>query len=290
MNNINSSKQTEVIYDHPIRCKKCSHCNIFKQMFEFNNDKSRKDGKHHKCKKCRSEYAQEHKEQLREYKAKYYIENKESINIKNRENYILHKEERSEKAKIYRKNNAEKISQRKKERYEQTYVPHPKVLLSDEERERRKKERKKKYEETHKEEIREGKRKYNHTKRGMELNKKQCRKYYYNNIDKVRAYWQTPQAKLNQRGVNHRRRMQKAATPKEHKLTLSQWEKILKAQNNKCAVCGIRFTEDNPPTEDHIKPLSKGGEHTSINIQALCRSCNSSKGAKEALDKIQSWL
>jgi 5-methylcytosine-specific restriction endonuclease McrA len=32
---------------------------------------------------------------------------------------------------------------------------------------------------------------------------------------------------------------------------------------------------------DHIKPLSKGGEHVYDNIQPLCHSCNSAKGVRE---------
>ena len=61
--------------------------------------------------------------------------------------------------------------------------------------------------------------------------------------------------------------------------TLKEWE-ILKAQYNwTCPICKKR--EPNIKlTEDHIIPLSKGGSNNIENIQPLCRSCNSSKGAK----------
>ena len=46
---------------------------------------------------------------------------------------------------------------------------------------------------------------------------------------------------------------------------------------NKCAHCG---TTDKRLTVDHITPLKKGGTNFIDNIQPLCKSCNSSKGAR----------
>ena len=50
-----------------------------------------------------------------------------------------------------------------------------------------------------------------------------------------------------------------------------------------CGACGTRgcgrpFTKDNPKTGDHVTPRSRGG--ASGPLQALCRRCNSSKGAR----------
>lgn len=45
---------------------------------------------------------------------------------------------------------------------------------------------------------------------------------------------------------------------------------------NRCFTCG---TEDEL-TIDHIIPLSRGGNHGIGNLQILCKSCNSRKGAK----------
>lgn len=51
---------------------------------------------------------------------------------------------------------------------------------------------------------------------------------------------------------------------------------VLNRDGYRCVQCGA--TED--LTMDHIHPQSLGGPHTEGNLQTLCRSCNSSKGAR----------
>ncbi len=66
-------------------------------------------------------------------------------------------------------------------------------------------------------------------------------------------------------------------------LTADQWVSILEAQNYKCKCCGLSFDGSNITTRaerDHIIPVMKGGRLTMDNVQALCRSCNASKGTK----------
>lgn len=63
-------------------------------------------------------------------------------------------------------------------------------------------------------------------------------------------------------------------------LTYEEWNDILKAQDNKCLGCGREFSDKLRPEQDHIIPISKGGGYVKENIQALCRSCNASKGDK----------
>lgn len=46
--------------------------------------------------------------------------------------------------------------------------------------------------------------------------------------------------------------------------------------HERCASCG--GTDD--LTIDHIHPIVRGGSHDPKNLQILCGSCNSSKGAK----------
>jgi len=65
----------------------------------------------------------------------------------------------------------------------------------------------------------------------------------------------------------------------ENPLTAEEWEEI-RVACPVCSGCSREFTEEFPPTRDHIVPLARGGAHEASNIQPLCRSCNSRKGAK----------
>lgn len=55
--------------------------------------------------------------------------------------------------------------------------------------------------------------------------------------------------------------------------TLSEWNELKIKFNNKCALC----KEEKKLTKDHIVPISKGGSDYIVNIQPLCRNCNSKK-------------
>jgi len=56
-----------------------------------------------------------------------------------------------------------------------------------------------------------------------------------------------------------------------------RWE-VWERDNFTCQHCGARAYL----SVDHIHPESKGGDLTMDNLQTLCRSCNSRKGAKVA--------
>ena len=56
---------------------------------------------------------------------------------------------------------------------------------------------------------------------------------------------------------------------------------ILAAQGGKCACCGCLITRRNK-TVDHIVPSIRGGRNDRLNLQVLCRTCNSSKGTRDA--------
>lgn len=123
---------------------------------------------------------------------------------------------------------------------------------------------------------------------------KECgRIYYRENTEQVKErngkYHKSPMGKLVDLNNRHKRRELRDKTPKKDHLTLTQWQKILSSQKNKCAICGCNFDKITPATMDHIVPLSKGGIHSSDNIQALCRVCNSRKSNKIDYKLIQSW-
>ena len=56
-------------------------------------------------------------------------------------------------------------------------------------------------------------------------------------------------------------------------------DSIRRGQGGRCAKCGKRFYGGNMEI-DHRWPIAKGGQNWMVNLQALCRSCNRSKGAK----------
>ena len=86
------------------------------------------------------------------------------------------------------------------------------------------------------------------------------------NRDKVRGY------------VKQRRAKRKNASVSD--LTEQEWLTLLAANGNACAFCG----SGDDLTQDHAVPLSRGGEHTLTNIIPACRSCNSRKRTRTALE------
>ncbi len=115
--------------------------------------------------------------------------------------------------------------------------------------------------------------------------RKKSRDYYHNNPEqaekhlKRRYAWnKTPKGKQFARKHYAKRMARKNAIICT--LTLDDWRNLLIEFNNSCAYCHIPFSESNPPTQDHVVPLCKGGNHTKENIVPACKSCNSKKHDK----------
>jgi hypothetical protein len=66
------------------------------------------------------------------------------------------------------------------------------------------------------------------------------------------------------------------ATPRRVPIPAEERRKILDRDGRRCVQCGSA----DDLALDHIFPFSKGGPDDPDNFQVLCRSCNSSKGAK----------
>lgn len=83
------------------------------------------------------------------------------------------------------------------------------------------------------------------------------------------------QAHSESRKVNEqKRRIKKLGNGGE--FTLEEWTALCELHGNKCLRCG----STGPLTVDHVVPVSKGGVNSIENLQPLCLSCNSSKGAQ----------
>ncbi len=81
--------------------------------------------------------------------------------------------------------------------------------------------------------------------------------------------------------VAKRRAVKKGATICD--FTPKQWQDVLGQFDHRCCYClklldGLTYTSR--PTQDHLIPLAKGGNHTLSNIVPACRSCNSQKQAR----------
>jgi len=117
----------------------------------------------------------------------------------------------------------------------------------------------KEYRDNHKEELVETARKWREkNKSNIAINSK---KYQKENKIKLNIVYQ-------------KRRSRKKQLPAT--LTETQWINIKQHFNDSCAYCGKKIVLE----QEHVIPLSKGGEYTNNNIIPACKSCNCSKGNK----------
>lgn len=61
-------------------------------------------------------------------------------------------------------------------------------------------------------------------------------------------------------------------------------EHLLILQDNECYLCLEQFSKGNPPTVDHIMPLSRGGGWNLDNLALAHKQCNTIKGNRIFLD------
>ena len=106
-----------------------------------------------------------------------------------------------------------------------------------------------------------------------------ARDYRRNNrerVNEVARKWSKENLHNGRKQAQRRRARERNA-----KIEHYDFESICAHYNNRCVKCG---RDDTKLTIDHIKPIALGGNDIASNIQPLCGSCNSAKGARNSID------
>lgn len=73
-------------------------------------------------------------------------------------------------------------------------------------------------------------------------------------------------------GINQQAR--RRAAHQDSDVTVEWWESLIEGWEGRCAYCGVRPLK---LTQDHVRPISRGGRHMKSNLLPACQPCNSSK-------------
>lgn len=198
----------------------CSKCGIMKPLSEFHTRKDSVTGYRKDCKLCNHETQKIYRKQ--------------------------HKEELSQKMKLWSQNNKEYLDNYQKE-YRKNNIIDRRLAC-------------KKWSSNNKEYLREYHKK--HYEANKEHKKKIVKKYRLENPERVKVARYNRLSRIIENGGV---------------VSEVEWKEIKNKYNNKCLCCG---SNNIPLDMDHIVPLSLGGKNIKDNIQPLCRSCNARKNAK----------
>ncbi len=113
--------------------------------------------------------------------------------------------------------------------------------------------------------------------RNKEFVSKKRREYNQNNrgkrLETERKYINEHPGYVTKKRHNRRAREKNS----EGKITAKQWQDLCSFYGNQCLCCGRKEIK---LTLDHVVPLKLGGKNIISNVQPLCLSCNSRKGAR----------
>lgn len=231
-----------------MKTKVCTKCGIEKELSSnfFMIAKVNKDSLSGRCRECTLAYKRQYYKKNVENSKQYYKDNLEHRLAYKKQYDIDNFNKVSEYHKKYSKLNSEKLS-----RYS------------------------KKYNADNREKV--IKQQHQYAKDNKEKIATRKKKYVLDNIESVLIYRKQylKDNALQYRMRNEHRRALEKSLPST--LTLSQWEKIKKNFDNKCAYCG----KESNLVQEHFLALSKGGEYTTNNIIPSCQTCNNEKYNKD---------
>ncbi len=233
--------------------KKCSKCGQTKSLEEFYRCSRVKDGRQAACKECKK--AQRNLPNDRKAARRRYQENLESARRANREARRRQRKKDPEGERRKKRAYRENNIDRVRERERLQHQSWRRANLAREQEKERERDRA----------WRDNNR---------ELARKRHRAWRARNRDVVRAA---------ARQIAHRRRARLRAGAIYR--VISKDERRLEFAC--CIACGRPAD-----TTDHLMPVSRGGAHGVGNLAPMCRSCNSSKGAKTITEwrKANNWL
>ena len=138
------------------------------------------------------------------------------------------------------------------------------------------------YRQSHRDEIKAYRKVYYQAHRDQE--KDQSKAYYQNHRDQRNAYEKAyHQAHRKERGIRNKAR---SARKRGAAVSAVDYEFIKARDGMRCQLCHKKV-KPSDLSFDHIQPLSKGGAHTTANLQVTHLRCNLSRGPGRTPGKLR---
>jgi len=123
-----------------------------------------------------------------------------------------------------------------------------------------------------------------YSKENRELKAELHRKWREANPTWSRDYYKSNRTACIGYVIKHRERKRGAEVVD---FTAEQWNSLVDSYDGRCAYCGEIA---DPITQDHLIPVSRGGNHTLTNIVPACQPCNSQKNDKTPLEYFLAYV
>mgnify|MGYP001583955538 CR=1 FL=1 len=228
-----------------IKLRKCTKCQKeYPATLEyFGKEKNTKLGLTSICKFCKKKKYESNIEENRENRRNYYKVHKEELIKKATEYNVTHEDDRKIYLKLWRIKNQQKI---------------------------------KEYRLLHNDQLVRNKKEYRMNNRGLTSTYK--RRYKEQNKEKVLSYQRDYYSRNKDIFRIDRIRRKSNAKGLISAFLRVDWEFCKSFFGNSCAYCGEKVQL---LTQDHVIPITKGGNYTKDNIFPACPNCNSKKHNKD---------